>query len=337
MVSESAATSVAMLEERIAKIPDEVSRAVASAQSVVAPGARRWLTTGVGASEGPARVLVSLLSGAGVCAEYRPLSAFAIDRLPDADVCVLFSQNLSPNARLAFRARARFRDMWLVSTLGLGEPLAAALERRRIRLISHGPREESGLLLRVIGPAAASVVAARIAIEAIRERGEPTPRWARDLARLSDTIAHAPRPVAPAHARVVLVSAGEDPRGLEGLRLKLVEGLGRGAVVVDVCAVVHGPLQSFWPEPATVITLEHESDPARDLFDRLGQVLPSHHQLVRLRAASPPPLAYFEHAAMLDHLVVAGLRAEPRNLFEWPGKGKDAALYDVGRDVLEEP
>ncbi len=325
-----------MLEERVAKIPDQIAATLASPEPIVPRAATRWITTGVGASEGPARFLASLLCGGGFWAEYAPLSAFAVDQAPRADVCVLFSQSLSPNARLVLRAHERFRDVVVVSSIPSDHPLGMEIVRRGAQLITHGPCEERGLLLRVLGSMAACVIASRLARAAIAERHGHDPAWSVHLSHLARVVAQAARPAAPLHARLVLVSAEEDPHTFEGLRLKLVEGLGRDAVVVDVCAVAHGPLQSFWDEPATIVTLEHAGDRSRDLFERLATVLRPHHQLVRLTATLPPPLDYFEHAAMLDHLVIAALRARPRDLYEWPGKGHDGALYDVGQDVLDE-
>jgi hypothetical protein len=330
MVSDAAAKSAAILEERVAKVPAEVARVLASpAPPRMHPDAR-WVTTGVGASEGPARLLVSLLTDMGIRAQYEPLSAFASGRVARADVCVLFSQSLSPNARLAFASRSHFGQMWVVTAIARDNPLAASLERRDVRVIAHGPEQEHGLLLRVMGAAAACTVAVRIALEAGH-----TPTWSRDVPSLANVVTNVTRPPAPLAKRTVLVCAEQDPRALEGLRLKLVEGLGHDATVVDVCSVVHGPLQSFWAEPTTVISLEYQDDPTHGLFDRLAQTLRPHHQLVRLRATLPRPLGYFEHASSIDHMVLAGLRTHPRDLCDWPGKGHDALLYDVGHDTLE--
>ncbi len=325
-----------MLRERVGKVPDEVARALDGPDLPSVGLATRWITTGVGASEGPARLLVAMLSEAGIWAEFRPLSAFALGRVPAADACVIFSQHLSPNARLAFRARDQFRTMLVASSLTSSDPISDALAKRGINLISHGPRDERDMLVRVIGSAAACVIAARIALRAIADNGQNMPPWASFLERLPELLRRTHSHAAPLHERMIVVCAGEDPRSQEGLRLKLVEGLGRNAVMLDVCSVVHGPLQSFWSEPATVITLEHEGDSARDLFDRLARVLRPHHQLLRMRATLGRPLGYFEHAAMVDQLVLAGLDAQPRDLFDWPGKGHDSPLYDVGSDALDE-
>ena len=66
------------------------------------PAGRRYLVTGIGVSEGPARCLVSLLARGGRCAVFLPLSAFAEGPPPGAwDTLVLFSQGLSPNAQIA--------------------------------------------------------------------------------------------------------------------------------------------------------------------------------------------------------------------------------------------
>ena len=62
----------------------------------------RYVVTGGGLSEGPARVLVALLRGAGRDARFVPQSAFVDWTEPPDEQCalVLFSQGLAPNARL---------------------------------------------------------------------------------------------------------------------------------------------------------------------------------------------------------------------------------------------
>src|SRR5262245_29386083 len=55
------------------------------------PERRRFLVTGIGVSEGPARCLAALLTRAGRCAAFSPLSAFAAGPPPGPfDTLVLF-------------------------------------------------------------------------------------------------------------------------------------------------------------------------------------------------------------------------------------------------------
>ncbi len=153
---------------------------------------------------------------------------------------------------------------------------------------------------------------------------------------MSNALATARDRVAGASAEslfdvVGIVALGADVALAEGLRHKLLEGLGRAHPPVwDLCGLVHGPLQSFYDRPATLLLLERDGQPA-ELVDRLMRVLrPELHRVVRLRSALSGPLALLDFDLQLDWLVASALRARPRDLAQWPGKGCDAPLYDLG-------
>lgn len=304
--------AVAAEVERAMSAPLALPREIAAA--------RRWITTGVGASEGPARLLATLLRGAGALAEFAPISAYA-GEAPPADVCVVVSQRLSPNARIPLAHAGAYAHTLLVTTVDARLP--------GVTVVRHGPPEEDGLFLRVLGPAAATATVLRIAA-AVAGEGEPERV---DLggarARAERAIAHVD-PAALFDLVGVLASRG-DVALADGLRHKLLEGLGvPHPPVWDVCSLVHGPLQSFYDRDATLVLLEREPS---ELAERLAAVLRPRHALVRLRSALPGPLALLDFDLQLDHLVVAALRARPRDLEQWPGKGHDAPLYDLGPEI----
>lgn len=327
-MSDTARRSIAILRERLAARSAATDHALTVTLPALEP--RRWMTAGVGASEGPARLLAALLRDGGIEAEYVPLSAFFDATSLTGDGLVVFSQSVSPNARLAFRARVA--SACVVTALPADHTLVASLRRRSIEVVHHLPADEDGLLIRVAGPAAASVIAARLAAQ-IASRAHSTPVWAPLIVSAAARV-HATSAPRASHPRVLIVGAAGDIDVAEGLRLKLVEGLGVAAAVSDICSLVHGPLQSFWNEPATLVTLECDDDPARDMFERLATIAQRRHQLVRLRSSLPRPLAYIEHAARIDEIVLATLDERPRDLAVWPGDGVDMVLYDVGHDEL---
>jgi hypothetical protein len=81
-----------------------------------------------------------------------PLSTFALGgEAVRGDVLVVYSQGLSPNARIALAQTAHFCDtLLLTSTEG---PLTEALRARGVHVVLLEPRApEAGLLLRVAGP-----------------------------------------------------------------------------------------------------------------------------------------------------------------------------------------
>ena len=315
-------SSVGLLSERVDAVAAEVERAMAA--PLVLPGdvvsLRPWITTGVGASEGPARLLATLLRAEGVLADFAPISAF-VDRGPPAEACVVFSQGLSPNARIPLARAGDYARALLVT--------ASQAHPRGVTVIRHGPASEEGLLLRVVGPAAANATAIRLAAAVARKTGaaeQPAFATARRRA-----LAQRVDPTALFHLAGI-VTSGTDATLCDGLRHKLLEGLGVAHPPIwDVCSLVHGPLQSFYDrDDAALLVLEREGASA-ELFDRLARVLRPSHRVIRLRSPLRGPLALLDFDLQLDHLLVEALRARPRDLAEWPGKGRDGPLYELGR------
>ncbi|MEJ7733132.1 MAG: hypothetical protein WKG00_28540 [Polyangiaceae bacterium] len=283
-----------------------------------------------------------------------PLSCFAADdgQLV-GDNLVLFSQGLSPNARLALGTAARHRSSLLVTTLrsdasgaeagpGSSSPSATAearalvdaAERAGTVVVSHPPAEESGTLLRVAGPAVAAYVAALLA----------APRAERDdanLARVPDVVAGARARVAEACqaldaarlcSNVVFVTGGCFGEAYHGPRWKWLEGLNVAEPPRwDVMQVAHGAFQQLYDQRAVVVTFEHAGAPAETkLFDRLAEMLvPARHALVRLPTALPRHLALLEHDALVTELLLLALEHCPRDLCSWPAMGLDAPLYGI--------
>lgn len=154
----------------------------------MAPG-RRFVTTGVGTSEGPARLLAHLLSThAGADARFVPLSALAEAAaragaaappgalsLGGADsVLVVFSQGLSPNAQLALAPAARFAALLVYTSVPETDPRVRGLRDRGavVTVIPPvGPEGEDRLFLRVLGPAAAQLAAVQLADAIAARRG----------------------------------------------------------------------------------------------------------------------------------------------------------------------
>jgi hypothetical protein len=323
--------SVARLEDRIASIPD----ALVHACSVALPERRgaipkRVVTTGIGASEGPARLLACTLVEGGIAAQFVPLAAFAV-RAVEGDLLVVFSQNLSPNARLALMPQHRFGARFLVTSVGLEpgpsdrEALVRAYENEGGVTIVVPPASEDGMLVRVVGPAVASLVALRIAASL----GTPSLAGL-DFAEAADAYAKATPAPALGPEEVALVGAGISIESLHGFRWKLLETLLReDPSTWDVLQIAHGPLQAFFERPIRLLAFTTE--PALGLVERLEATLDTkRHVLVRIVATRTDALAYFEHLSALDACLVATLRSSPRDLFHWPGEGIDAPLYGLG-------
>lgn len=323
-----------LLAARVEQLPDvlRATLAVRYLEVGVANELQNFVVTGIGGSEGPARIIAAALRRfVGVNARYVPMSALltATDAdLARREVLVLVSHGLCPNARNILAQVDRFAASVLLSSRERTD-VGTALHTRVV-----APEEESGLLVRVLAPPAATLAGlawvADLAIARGRDRGV--------LARLDEVPAAVERVLAQTGesaivegARVGLLSCGDDGDAfVHGLRWKWLEALGRGDPPCwDALGFAHGPFQDLWNERAVLWALLHEDvTHERELIERLASILHAgRHRLVQVVASLPSPLGWFEHDAWFDRLVLRELAEHPRDLANWPGKGRDGALY----------
>ncbi len=342
-------TSAALLASRANALPDALTAELACDRRIefspdVARG--RWVTTGVGVSEDPARFLAFVLHDTlGLDAQFVPLSAFLLER-PRGACLVVFSQGLSPNSMLATEQSTAFQRTLVVTAVAPDvaehprSDCATRLRRSGLDVVVHGPADESQLLLRVVGPAVARLCAVRVADAAAAALGHREP-FGETLRRSIPTAVGAATSRArelvtrlPARVlfhRLAWLTFGTAGELAHGMRWKWLEGMGVDSSVWDAMQLAHGPFQSFYDSTATLVTLEpaaHELVPA--VVDRIEAMLDrSRHSLVRLSSSLPGSLCVFEHDAQCTQLVLHGLQVQPRDLRHWPGKGRDKPIYDI--------
>lgn len=269
------------------------------------PEARgRVLVTGIGGSEGPARVHVHVLRALGVDASFVPISGV---RAAKGDELRVFSQNLSPNARLAVHEAKRFTRRVLITAQAADDPL---LQRFGGTIVRHEPASEDGLLVRIAGPTMATRIALGTkppSLHAAWERVSPID--------LSGAVAY--------------VTAGDDGERYFGLRWKHIETLGTcDPPVYDVLNFAHGPFQLWYGRPLTLIALRaSDDDPA--LWTALRTLVRPQQRLVELTADAPRANAWHEHDAMQNALLAHALDQGVGHGERWPGFGEDSALYDL--------
>jgi hypothetical protein len=335
--SERALQNIELLARRIDAVPLELSAAPLPDVPDFA-GFTRWVVTGIGASEGPARLLVAQLLDAGLCARFQPVTAFLDGATsPAADVLVVVSQQLSPNARIPLERRGRYRAVVLITASDpVRDARCAALKANGVTVLRHPPEEENGLFLRVIGPTLATRMVLHLAASVAAARGAPV-AWASRLDAIGAAMARARSRVEPVPSEwlfgpTAITTAGDDGSLAVGLRTKLLEALGAPeASLWDLCGLVHGPLQSFFDTRRLVFVLEAKGDRrATMLRKRLAQILdPARHRIHVVEADLPSPLSYFEYAAAFDAIVLHALRERPRDLGDWPSKGQDGPIYEL--------
>jgi fructoselysine-6-P-deglycase FrlB-like protein len=342
---ERARASVSVLEQRMAAIPALVAELLAAPPALPSlREARDVVVVGIGASAGPARYLATLLACGGTSqfegrARFVPVSAFATGRPAAGASLVLFSQHLSPNARLVL-ARSSDAERIVVVTSSSRAEVEALLPDARVDVVQLAPGQpvvERGMLLRVTGPAIANVGAVLLA----REAGVAID--ADELARVPEVLAGAPARLAAAcddasiaaclDSPLAIVASGEHGPLARAIAWKFLEGWSVPEPPVwDLLEVAHGPFQQLYGHPGCVLAIVGSEAADGDLTSRLRSMLvPSRHVLVTMAAVLPRELAHVEHGALGDALLLAGLRARPRDLAAWDGQGLDGPLYDVGR------
>lgn len=325
----SVAESHRRFAARCAAVPATVRDALAGSLPEVPPRFRRverWAVTATGASEGVAHALVWLLRRYAMKdAVFVPLSYFAVAPGPSWDGLVILSQGVCPNARLAL-GRPEWADATAVITAAPDHPDVRA--RSDALVLAHPPDDESDLLARVQGPAAAMVTAFRF-VDALMGLDDAPSYFGLDAlpARL-DAVCAAAMPAVT--GEVAFLTEEATAPVAHALRWKWLETVAScDPPCWDVLQFAHGPWQYLCERPFTIVTLERD---AGALFDRLATMLtPGLHTLVRLRSELPPPGCFVELDAMVNGLVCAALPSTTRDLEAWPGRGTDGALYDVGR------
>ena len=312
------------------------------------PQVTQVVVTGIGASEGPARLLVAQLrTEAKLDAQFVPLSQFAGPfLLPVQAVLVVFSQGLSPNARLALRQAPRGVATILYTSVvpdahaapGCTAGYLARLQADGVLVAVLPPRCEDRLFLRVLGPAAAMLAGVQLAQALVRGPGAVVDaalqmlpeRVGAAMVGVDEAVAAAGQQLArcgvlpaamertwtlaqlwqqlPRLQLAFLTTAGLGELCL-GLRWKLMEGTGQcDPPVWDVLQFVHGPLQLLYRRPALLCVLTGSQQAGQEeLLQRLAALLPAHHALVRLPAQLPTPLRLFEHDAQGNQLVLSAL------------------------------
>ena len=322
--------SATYIQDAILALPAALTQASAVPLPALPQSVRRVISTGIGLSEAPARLLASLLVDRGVCARFCVTSQVAEHGRPD-DLLVVFSQGLSPNARLSLGDASRAGSCWLVTSVepssatpAQAEFLASCLARG-VRAIVIPPVAEGGALVRLVGPTVAALMAQRLAASLSGDTD-----LAQRLAEAPACYRALPLGTALDDATLGLVAVGMHPEWVHAHRWKLLETLLRDDPPIwEALQFAHGPLQTYYERRLTLLAFE--AGGRSPLVERIERTLhPTRHRLVRISSQQPTPLAFFEHTATLDALLLQAVQASGRDLFDWPARDADGPLYDLG-------
>ncbi len=350
-------SGLARLAERVARTPEALRAAAALADpafTLELSRIRRFLVTGLGSSAAHARFLAFLLSEhAGARARFAPLGEL-LGGPPEGaehDALVVFSQGLSPSIGFALARPDAWRSSVLMTAVEASSSTprgrqVAALADQGVTVLRYPEENEFDSLVRVIGPLTGYVRALRFArsVAELAGRGdavrgplqldvEPACRRIEGARAQVDSLLAGAGPPGPGES-VVFLASGAYGALVDNLRLKLLEGwLAPLPPVWDPIELSHGPLQALTPDRATLLALVRPGDPSapreREVLGRLEATLdPQRHRLLRLEASLPAPLAILEHEALLNDLLLRGIAAREIDVAAWPGRGREAPLYD---------
>lgn len=348
-MSEHVLKSLSTLHTRCEAIPALLESVLAlPLPDVEITRAQRVLVTGAGLAEGPARLLAAQWRAQlGVCADFVPLTAFLTGAPREADVLIVCSQGICPNARLALATLESYPVGILLSSVRLGSPplpedVATWMAGGGIVWDLPPADESGGFLIRVQGPTLYTLAISRWTahLYKMHEDGDEL-SWVSALARVPrayeerfDAVISGREHTESAPLslpNLALLSYGNNDDLSQGLRWKLLEGLWRQAPpVFDLLQIVHGPWQGFYHEQMTLLALVDVACPVQhELLRRLESMLQPRHTLIRVTTSLPSPLGYFEFAAYLDAMILMENRRRGVDLVAWPGRGEDGPLYTL--------
>lgn len=362
--TEGAEAGRILLEDRVSNAPDFVARVPSIYPELLGSPAclpRSLVTTGIGTSEGHARHCAEVAARwMGQPARFATTASISSGPPPGSqdDWLVVFSQGLSANARYALRDVDVWGGVVLVTGLpGDGDPARLeldsekldwleALDERGVVRVDLGCGTEYGALLRVIGArvgyAASWSVLRSLATRQLRSTEaldipegalRAAQEGAKEQARRAFPAAAPVHPFFDTRRALLIVAEGGLLELAAQLSLKISEGMLRPApLCVDALHFAHGPLQSHAGRPTSILYL---SDARSEWLERLRATLDLELQDLReLRATLAPPFSVLEYEAMLDDLVLRVMAEKELDLVDWPGRDREAALYECGPETL---
>jgi creatinine amidohydrolase len=348
-----------ILSARMQRIPGLLTTQAKSAMPALSrakESARCFITSGVGSSEAHARFLTFLLSAQyGLSSRFVPLSSLAgAPKDAKHNVLIIFSQGLSPNARLPLTHVDSWQRVVLCTAAteegarktGQDDKLVTltALREAGIDIIHFPEEHECTTLMRVIGPMAGYLCALQIADAlAGKLKRQGAEQITEDVLainsalnsaqyRLNEALTTSGRDIGSLLENISILSLGEYSGLLANLQYKFLEGMFTPLPPVwDLLHFAHGPFQQMYEKPATLFAITHaDSEIERELLLRLKQmVVPERHIIVQLQSVLPSPLSIFDHEAMLNELTLKVIEARKIDQVRWPGKGLDAPLYNL--------
>ncbi len=290
---------------------------------------------GIGGSEGPARFLTAVLAELCVPSTYRPVTHFLERRDTKRRVLVVFSQGLSPNARLMlFRASDYARTLLVTTESSIQGEIGTELREKGVTILPLEVPFEPRALVRLTGPTLFRALAYLLGLELGKQLGRPEP-----------SFAVSPRELAFAYQ----ASQGQGRELSRLLPENGLEGLIVGEPIVDLVQVeaakwrealwcapppvfdalgfAHGPLQTLQEGDAPLLVVHGAGARGLSLFARVRACLElAGRRSVSVPLSLPAPLSALEVDAVISEILLERMPDRPE---QWPGQGWDGPLYGL--------
>jgi len=332
---------VGLLKERIALIPKLAASYYAGPPAALPKALQQsnsLIVTGTGSSAAHAKFLCYLLNTNGNSrAEFRPLSAFLSS--PQASdkqkLLVVFSQGLSPNARLAIERHANFSGLVVFTavTANGNQALHDKLLQKQSTIVEYPLESEYEILLRVVGPFMGYLAALRFfesftgtaprkllplfsVLEAALEKGRSLFRELKQEKNLG---------------QFQIVTSYPLSDFSENLAFKILEGTFNPAPAVwDLLHFAHGPFQLLNQAPQSVVYCGQQHDSAEAVAALREMTDSAKLKLIDLRSEFSSVEALLEYEMIFNGLVLEALKTFQLDQRNWPGKGLDSPIYRLG-------
>lgn len=344
-----------LLFQRMEQIPGELAGMLVRGLPQLRPAtlaSERFIVTGTGSSEAHARYFCTLINHCtDRAAAYIPLSHFVGQdlRLFSDRTLVVFSQGISPNAQIALARCAEFRHtVVFTATTPNGARVSGKSERADLicDIVERGGdvvyfplSEEYTTLLRIVGPLCGYLACLQFVSQLAGASIEkPKPE---DILPLLDS--------APPQSLLsgLLSSADRYAGGFQmlaaapisdysqNLACKFMEGLFWACPSVsDFLQFAHGPLQQMAARPRPVLVLHGGSRAEDELVERSRRVLDGLRIECHVLSIPASPLySIFGFEAAFNRMILRAISQYGIDQVNWPGKGRDDALYGFCRDL----
>jgi creatinine amidohydrolase len=284
-------------------------------------------------------------------AAYLPLSGFTASQRESftGRTLVVFSQGVSPNAQIALRRHREFAHAILFTATtpevaaAAGKPDRAALlqelQAAGAELIVFPLAEEYTTLIRFVGPMAGYLACLQFTAQLAGCRFQLPPaaaiRGLLGCAPPADLLAAMLDSPADFARGFNLVCAAPISEFAQNLACKFMEGLFWPCPPVsDFLQFAHGPFQQMSAHPHPVVILQGDSPLEAELVRRSVRMLAGAGLRGYVVPVDAPPLtSIFGFEAAFNRLVFALLQRLGTDQVNWPGKGRDDALYGFCPDV----